>query len=268
MRHSFVRTFTLLALFLWVGHGARAEETNAPPFNLWFHVGEETVYEIHWGVVPVGTTRVTTKWILFNDKPALQIRMITKTKSLMDKVYPVDDFIESVIDPESFLPIRFIKRLKEGRYRADETTLFDFKSLTASWSSKTNGRKKEFAIDPDTRDIVSFMYYVRQFPFEPGQTNNYRVMADEKLYDLTVDVHGVDVLKLPKYGPVPSSKLHPTAAFQGIFVRSGEITIWVSRDPRRVCTRIMAQVPVANVRLNIVDVLGPGDDFWVQPKKD
>ncbi|MFH0908087.1 MAG: DUF3108 domain-containing protein [bacterium] len=262
-----VRLITIAVLAISVCLGARGEETNVNPFNLWFQVGEEIIYEIHWGVVPVGRTRATTTWIMYDGKPALQIRLITKTRSVMDKIYPVDDLIESVIDPETFLPIRFIKRLKEGRYRADETTLFDFKTRKAQWSSKTNGRQKEFEIDPDTRDIVSFMYYIRKFGFEPGQTNSYRVMADEKIYDLSINAHGVDVLKLPQFGPVPSVKLHPVAAFEGIFVRSGEVTTWVSQDPRRICTRIMAEVPVANVRLNIVEVRGPGDDFWLKPAK-
>jgi hypothetical protein len=257
-----------LALFPLAWTSARAEEPPPNPFNLWFHVGEEMQYDIHWGVVPVGRTRITTKWIVHGDKPVIQIRILTRTRNVMDTIYPVDDFIESLVDPETFLPVRFIKRLKEGRYRADETTVFDFEKRKAYWSSKTNGRKKEFDIEPDTRDVVTFMYYMRRQSFEPGQTNQFQVMADEKLYDLIVTASKKVDLKLDSYGKVPSIQVTPTAAFEGIFVRSGEVTMWVSDDERRICTRIMAEVPVANVRLNLIDVDGPGDDFWVTTRTE
>lgn len=267
MRRKGFHSLIAVALLVLACAGGRADEEVIPappnPYNLWFHVGEEMEYDIHWGVVPVGRTRITTQWILVRDKPAIRIRILTRTRNVMDKIYPVDDFIESIVDPETFLPMRFIKRLKEGRYRADETTLFDFKTFKARWSSKTNGRTKEFDIDPDTRDIVTFMYYMRKQAFAPGSTNQFRVMADEKMYDLIVDAETSVKMKLPGFGSVSGVKIRPTAAFQGIFVRTGEVTMWVSEDPRRICTRIMASVPVANVRLNIVDVDGPGDDFWV-----
>jgi hypothetical protein len=93
-------------------------------------------------------------------------------------------------------------------------------------------------------------------------------MADEKLYDLIVSAEKTVKMKIKKYGEIASTRVQPTAAFQGIFVRSGAVTLWVSDDPRRICTRIMASVPVANVRLNVESVRGPGDDFWVKPGKE
>jgi hypothetical protein len=250
----------LLALLgLWAG-AARAEGEPAP---LWFAVGEELRYEVYWGVVHVADSRVTTEWIEQDGRRLLAIRFRTQSNGFLKKIYPVNDFIESIVDPATFLPLRFTKTLNEGRYRTDEVTHFDHGSGVATWENRKNGKKKEFPIEADTRDIVTFMYYLRAQAFTPGQQAKFRVMADEKLYDLFFRVGPADEMKFEKFGKVRSVRIEPEAAFEGIFVRKGKLTIWVSEDPRRVCTRLMATTPFANVRVNLAEVLGPGDDFWV-----
>jgi len=72
-------------------------------------------------------------------------------------------------------------------------------------------------------------------------------------------------VELPRYGRVTCLRLEPTAQFEGIFVRSGQVSLWVSRDPRNICTRLAAQVPVGSVHAELMQVRGPGQDFWVAP---
>lgn len=251
----------LTALSLGV---ARAAEEETPAGPDWFPVGEELIYDIHWGVINVGQTHVITDWVDHQGRRVIRIRYLTKTNGIVKKLYPVDDLIESLIDPETFLPIRFTKRLNEGRYHCDETTDFNYRKLKAGWESKTNGRKKAFPIEKDTRDIVTFMYHLRSQKLEPGEQLNFRVMADERLYDLKIVVGDRMVMKFPQFGAVPSLRLDPEAAFQGLFVRSGKVVAWVSDDDRRLCTRLMVTVPVANVRLSLKEVRGPGSEEWAR----
>ena len=260
-----MRLLTSLFILLLARAGFASEPalTNTLPFL----VGEQLVYDIHWGVFNVGQTKVTTAWTNYHGRTALRIRYVTKTNKFVAKFYPVNDIIESMIDPETFRPYYFIKRLSEGRYRADEITTFDFHKLEMRWESKLNGRVKTLPIDKDTRDIVTMMYYMRGSPFAAGSTNQYRVMADEKLYDLFITTRDTETMKFERWGRLKSYRVEPEAAFKGLFERKGKITFWVSQDPRQLCTFVMAQVPVANIRITLSDVKGPGDDFWVTKKE-
>ena len=139
--------------------------------GLWFPMGETLDYRIYWGVIPVGSSHVTTEWIQEDGRTLIAIRFRTKSNNVLSTMYPVDDFLEAIIDPETFLPVRFTKKLSEGRYRADETTTFDHKNLKATWTSRLNHKVEEYQIDPDTRDIVTFMYYMRRKQFEPDTVN-------------------------------------------------------------------------------------------------
>ena len=266
------RRFTgciLLALALGLaGAEVRADEgvaaTNAIAGpDLWFPVGETLVYRIYWGIIPVGETVITTQWVEEDGRTLLAIRYRTRSNKVIATIYPVDDRIEAIIDPRTFLPVRFTKNLREGRHRYHEVTTFDYETQKAHWTSFVKNKSKTYDIDPDTRDLVTFMYFMRSQSFEPGTREEYRVMADEKIYDLILDMKKEEEVDVGDYGDVRCVRIEPKAKFEGLFVREGKMTLWVSRDKRTLCTAVKAKVPVASIHVKLVEVRGPGEDRWV-----
>ncbi len=233
-----------------------------------FPVGETLTYQIYWGVIPVGQSRVRTEWVEHEGRQLLAIRFRTRTTGVLKRIYPVNDYIETLVEPETMLPVRFTKQLNEGRYHCDEVTHFDYDAGVARFHSRNRDRTKEYAIDESVRDLVSFMYNLRSEAsgFQLGVEREYKVMADEKLYDILVKPIEVEKLKLPGYGRVRSVRFEPEAKFEGLFVRKGKLWVWVSDDDRRIVTRVQAKIPVASVKLVLADVDGPGADFWTERK--
>lgn len=242
----------------------RDEEPDDRPLpELWFPVGEKIRYRVYWGRIPVGTSVATTEWVERYGRTLLSIQLRTRSNRVLDRIYPVDDFIESIIDPHTFLPLRFEINLSEGRYRKHEITKFDYENQIAYWRSETRDRENTFPLEPDTRDLVSFAYYMRRIGFTPGSRQHFRVMTDEKIYDLWLEARNYTRVRLPNYGRVNSIEVEPEAAFEGLFVRRGRMTFWVSGDERRVLTRMSASIPVASIRMVLQDVRGPGNDEWI-----
>lgn len=232
--------------------------------ELWFPVGEKLTYAITWGPWTVGYSTVWTEWIQENDRDLLAIRLRTRSTSFLDKLFPVDDFLESIVDPSTFLPLRFSKRLSEGRHRLDEVTLFDHQRKMAHWRHLLLDSQEDFAIQDDTRDLLSFMFFMRSQAWEDYKCYYFRVMADEKLYDLYIIGHGYESVRLAEFGKVVSLKMEPEAAFQGLFLRVGRLEVWVSDDDRCLLTKGTASVPfpIGSIRITLKQVEGPGDDFW------
>ncbi len=249
---------------------ANAADTNLTylPGAHW-PVGERLIYRIYWGVIPVGLAVAATDWIEEDGRRLLRIKFRTKSNRVLQTVYPVDDSIESVIDPATFLPVRFEKNLSEGSHRYHEVTTFDRTNNVAHWESKLSGRTKTFPIRPDTRDIPSFMYYMRSHTFQPGTREHYEVMADEKTYDLWVNVKKWEQTSLPIYGDVSCFEAEPEAAFNGLFVRDkGAMWVWATRDERCLAARVVVQIPVATARIILEEVQGPGDDAWIRKARE
>lgn len=250
--------------------GAASASTNLTylPGAHW-PVGERLVYRIYWGIIPVGLAVTTTDWLEEDGRRLLRIRFRTKSNRVLETVYPVDDSIVSIIDPDTFLPIRFEKNLSEGSHRYHEVTVFDRTNNVAHWESKLTGRTKSFPIRPDTRDIPSFMYYMRSHKFQPGTREHFEVMADEKTYDLWINVTALESTQIPVYGAVECIKAEPEAAFNGLFVRDkGQMWIWVSHDERCLATRVAVQIPVAKAKIILEEVQGPGDDAWIRKARE
>lgn len=245
---------------------ADPEPTEAPAeYDLWFPPGEVIEYSIYWGRIPVARSRASSEWVEWNGRILLAIRFETQSNAVLSTLYPVDDFIETLVDPATFLPVRFIKNLREGRHRYHEVTTFDHEAGTAHFRNLIKDTEKTYEIDAGTRDLVSFMYGMRTAEFEVGTEQDFRVMADEKLYDLTVKALDQERLTLGNYGKVETVKLEPKAKFQGLFVRKGKMTLWVTEDDRQLIARAAIKVPVAHVNLVLEKVSGPGEDSWVEP---
>jgi hypothetical protein len=239
-----------------------------PPPELWFPVGEEVDYEVFWGVFMVGEATAKAEWINREGRRLLALTMTAQSNGLVEKIYPVREFMQTIIDPLTFLPLSFEKNSHDGHRRSHEVTTFDHAAQRGRWRSLLKDKQKEFPIEADTRDLMGLMYWIRRDPIQPGETRQYRVMTDEKMYELIVEAGRKEPVTLRKYGKIDCLKMEPKGKFNGMFVRKGRMWLWVSDDPRGTICRAAASVPIASIKIMLKRVRGPGDDFWTRMVKD
>lgn len=230
--------------------------------NVCFPVGEELLHKIYWGIIPVGRSMTTTEWIEEGGRKLIAIRLRTRTNALFDRIRPVNDVVESVVDPATMLPVRFHRRMIRRSMVCNETTTFDHHALKATWIADSPPRTNTFDIAADTRDVLSFMYYSRRAPFGESVTNDFRVMADEGIFDLRVVTEHHEDVNLPSYDKTRSLVFKPQFEFDGLLVERGHFELWVSDDTRRILTRAEIKNRFVNVNIVLQAVKGPGDDRW------
>ena len=98
---------------------------------------------------------------------------------------------------------------------------------------------------------------MRKEGFTVGTTNRFQVMADDKIYDLSLTARDRNEnTTLAGLGAISLICLDLEAAFEGLFVRHGKLTAWVSKGAPCLLTRMDAQVPVANVRILLASIEG------------
>lgn len=248
------------AVLLFSGSVAAAE--------LPFPLNERLDYHISWNGILVAWSIASTGMVETNGVRYISIKVETQTYPVFDVFYRVKDLHECLLDPETLLPVRFTKTMQEGRSHYNDVTTFDYTNGIARFENLEAGTVTNIAIGADTRDYLSFMYFMRGQSFVPGKTTMYSVLADSKVYEILVHSQEVEKIGLPKYPDVPSLRIEPEAAFNGLFVRTGKATLWVSQDPRRLLTYARARVPFGRVTIKLYDVSGPGDDFWITAKED
>lgn len=234
-----------------------------------FPVDEELVYKITWNGVPVARSVSSTRMDVYEGRKVIALQMTVRTFTFFDAFFKVDNFYESLIDPENLLPIRYASRVSERSYRSDEETTFDYEAMKANYRHRISGKTKTYDIKPGTRDLISFMYFMRSNALKENQKTQYRVMTDEKIYDLYIQTFGLKAIGLPNYPKkISCIELKPEASFDGLFVRSGKATVWISRDSRRLMTLARLSVPFGRVSVTLHEVNGPGDDFWITQREN
>ena len=62
------------------------------------------------------------------------IRSRAVSNKMIEKIYAVNDIVETVVDPATGLPVRFTKNLSEGPHRYHEITTFDHASRVVNLS--------------------------------------------------------------------------------------------------------------------------------------
>ena len=237
------------------------------PPKLWFPVGEETRYEIEWGPFTVGEAFARADWVEVQGRRLLTLTMEARSNGIVESLYPVKEFMQTLIDPVTFLPLGFEKQSSEGSHKHWELTMFNHARKNGKWRSKLRLTERDFEIAEDTRDLMGLMYWIRKTPVRAGEEVTYNVMTDEKLYEMTLGDAKEDTVKLDRYGKVKCVEIEPKGKFNGMFIRKGRMWVWVSDDERYTICKVTASVPVANIRVYLTDVEGPGDDFWVTKKR-
>jgi len=213
-------------------------------------VGEKFTYQLTWMGMPVGLATLHAKELTeINGHQAYHIIAKAKSNAFLSAIFRVDDEIHSYIDKEKLFSHRIVKRIKEGRYRANEMMDFDQVKHIATYKSLRNGSVKTMEIPENVQDELSCLYLFRSKNAEIGKPVFIDVNADEKNWRVEVKVLGKGTAKIPGLGSFKVFKTEPQARFRldNTPLKKGNMWIWFSSDKRRIPLIVKVKAPIASV---------------------
>jgi hypothetical protein len=192
-----------------------------------FPVGEELTYSVWFNFMKVGHSIMTIKAIESVDGfPVYHIESITETGAVFDKIYRVNDRVNSWIDLNGLFSRRYEKRLREGKYRKDYRAHFDYNEKKAYTSRDT------LAISGKVHDALSVIYCMRAEYLFPGRIIRLNNFDNDKFRLFNVVVREVESLKVPA-GKFQCFVLEPYAEEGKLFKNQNKMTIYLSADELR-----------------------------------
>ncbi len=235
----------------------------AEDYNSCFVPGEVSEYKVSWMGIPLAWSRTTTERVMEDGREVIRILMVSKSYKAFTKIYKVDDRKEVTLDPKTALPLRIDLQMNEGSIHTSQQTWFDHANHTAHFHDRIANTTNQIEIASQTRDVVTFLFSMRHEDPATLSDKEYSLFSGGKLYSIKLKTRKQDRMKLPGYGKVECIPVEPVAEFDGLFLRKGKITFWVSNQNRRMITCIKAKIPVGKIMVKLQNVSGPGDDFWV-----
>jgi hypothetical protein len=195
--------------------------------------GEKISYVINYGILKGGTVTLE----LFNDtlfsKGTWHSKMVAKTTGVADALYKILDIYESYIDPETQLPVKSIRNIREGRYRKYNEVLFDHKTRPDS-AILTSDLTGVHITQHGIHDILSCFYFLRNniMPGKTlvkGETITIMTWFTDELYPIRLRFMGIDEVRVG-HGRLKCYKFNPVTEKGRLFKTEDAVSFWFSAD--------------------------------------
>ena len=222
--------------------------------------GEKVNYVVQYGPITGGTGALELTSDTFKGREVWHSKILGKTTGLADVVFKVLDVYESYMDPETELPVKSIRNIREGRYRNYNVVLFDHKSRadSAILNSDLTGIH---ITQPRIHDILSCFYYFRNhiLPYEDslkeGSLITVMTWFTDELYPVRMRYVGTEVVKT-KAGRIKCYKFNPVTEKGRLFKTEEDVSFWFSADKNFLPVKIRFDIFVGAFTVEMVNYEG------------
>jgi len=242
--------------------GASSAGASSPEARAWrFPVGERAVYDVTvaLGSVtsprPLGEARLSVEGReRIDGTPAY--RTTLEVEGGVPMLYRMDDRQVSWIAPDPIRALRYEERLREGDYRRDRRYRLDQEGGTYTRYDREDGgwRRVEEETDvpmpENALDEVSFLYFVRSLPLEPGATYRYERFFEADGNPVMLEVLERERVRVPA-GRFETVVVRPIIRTDGLFGEGGRAKVWITDDERRIIVKIESTMKVGRVNMHL-----------------
>ena len=248
MKSSFRRAAALAALLTLLAPPARAlappvlNSASAMEHALPFGPGESLRFSIEYGMIKAGSAWLEVAAMeTYRGRSCYHLVSRAESNDFMSKIYKVRDRIDSLIDAEGLYSYRYRKHIREGDYKKDYDASYEPGSGKVKYADG-----KVFDMAPFSKDGLAAFYFVRFAPLEIGKDVVIPHHSDQSTGDIVVKVHRKETIDVPA-GRFTCIVIEPVMAAGGIFKNSGNMTIWVTDDDRRIPVLMKSKIPVGSI---------------------
>jgi len=248
LKSSFRRAAALAALLTLLAPPARAlappvlNSASAMEHALPFGPGESLRFSIEYGMIKAGSAWLEVAAMeTYRGRACYHLVSRAESNDFMSKIYKVRDRIDSLIDAEGLYSYRYRKHIREGDYKKDYDASYDPAGGKVKY---TDGRV--YGMTPFAKDGLAAFYYVRFVPLEIGRDVVIPHHSDQATGEIVVKVHRRETIDVPA-GKFACIVIEPVMAAGGIFKNSGNLTIWVTDDARRIPVLMKSKIPVGSI---------------------
>lgn len=216
---------------------------------LGFTLGERLEYDAKFSFLNLGTMILEVEDTLtYRGTHCYLISSVLNSTSSLRFLFSIDDTIEVYTSIDELTPRLYRERINESGYRRESNLSFDDDTRTVFYDDSL-----AIEIAEDTRDILSFWYYLRLIPLEVGDTVRLSVHSARENHDIVCLVQRYETIKT-KAGEFSTIVVEPQTEGKGIFGAKGGMEIWYS-EAERLPVQIRASMKFGSVLFRLREVI-------------
>jgi hypothetical protein len=211
-------------------------------------VGERLEYDAKFSFLNLGTMTLEVRDTLTHeDVHCYYLSSVLTSAGGLRFLFSIDDTIEVYTSSEGLFPYLFRERINESGYHRASDLFFDRDSHYVNYDDSLI-----ISTAADTRDILSFWYYLRGIPLELGDTVLIDVHNARENHKVRCVVKKNEKVKT-KAGEYEAILVEPQTEGKGIFGAKGGMQIWYS-EAERIPVQIRASMKFGTVLFKLKEV--------------
>lgn len=227
-------------------------------------VNEKMVIDAQYFGVTVGKILLRTlPKKMINGQEVYHFHANLKSAPFYRYVYSLDDYVESFVTVDDFLPVKYQLVQNESKQQVNDLQVFDHdKRQTQFWyrrdkKGKIKEENKVGFIPGFIGDSFTPLLFVRGLPLKIGDHYEFPMVTRAKLWIVKIDVVSVEEIVV-NGKDVSAIKLKAETHFPGVLKKRGDILFYYSNDERRKLLKFEAKIKLGTVEGELVDY-SPGD---------
>ena len=222
-------------------------------------IGEKMVFDVKYFNVTAGKIFLETKPIKkIGTRKAFHFygRMISAP--FYEMIYNLDDYVESFMDIETYIPIKYALIQRETKQDIDDLELIDTDKLkTYFWFKKVKDEvvkdeKMETFVPRYLQDSLSPIFFMRGLPFIIGRVYEFPVVTRAKVWMVKIEVQSLEKIKVQDKWE-EAYRLKVETRFPGVLSKKGDIIFWYSSDAKKRFLKFEAKVKIGSIDGELVD---------------
>lgn len=253
-----MRFLIVILLYFYSCAGFSLNQDIITETELPFKPGEQLVYSMHYGFINGGSAGLYVREAVINGKKVFHAKALAKTEGLTDRLYKVRDVYESYFDPNTGLPIKSIRNIREADYRKyNEVRYYHDSNMV---HSKLKGEK---VVPDNIFDMLSGFYFARKELFtdlKKEQIVEINTYFDDEVYPLKIRYKGCEVIET-EFGEISCLKFMPVVEPGRVFDTEDDLEIWISDDKNKIPVRVQLNLFIGSAKCELISYSGLAHKF-------
>ncbi len=214
-------------------------------------VPEKFVYYIYWSGIRAGMATLDFE----NTPKGIIIQSRATSATFISIFYRVDDVAGSMLYSDGY-PRNYTLKIREGRHRRHKVTDFAMKPEDGPqkviYNNKLDNETVEFYLEKQAFDPLSGLYEIRKRQLEVGRSEYLDIFDSKKLWKVEIEVLRKERVKVlgKEFDAIV---IKPNLKSEGIFMKKGEIYIWLTDDEKKIPVMIKSKVKIGSIVIKLTE---------------
>lgn len=227
-----------------------------------FHVNEQMVFDVKYFGITAGRIALTTMTLKeIGGKRAYHFHVKMTSAPFYKMIYEVNDYLDSYLDTEKFLPIKYMLVQRETKQDVDDLQLFDNEKMKTFYryrrlKKKDNSVKNESNESPLPKfyqDSFSVLYFLRGLEFNLNDHYELPIITRGKVWLLKATIAAKEEISTA-VGKRMAYKVNAVTQYPGVLKSDGEASFWFSADDKKQLLKFEAKVKLGTIDGVLVEI--------------